>query len=396
MRYLLLAALLLSLAVPAAALVVDEDTVWEGTLVFEEDVRVLQDVTLTITPGTRVEFSGAGLEVLGTLVATGVEFSGQSWDGLLLKGNGRSTVLTKCVIRGAKTGLTVKGGEPTLEQLELSGNQVGIEIRGKAGGSLSLSWFHDNEKVGLFVKEDSTTSVSDCRFEKNGRYGAYLYRAKPTLFTANRFYANKTGLIVAYHGSDPSIEGNSFERNEIAIQVDRAARPMIRKNLLLSNQTGLHAYRRSDPVVSGNLFKSNDVGVLVAYSSYPQVTGNDFVDNALAMKLEFQSSEWESQRGARARAGETAARTAFAGQGMRSVSEEDRQARTLDGTVNARDNWWGQSGTAELNEDGAQGNPSFLHDGRDQETFIDEGQEYPLDKVNFTPWSKTRVTEKRE
>ena len=166
----------------------------------------------------------------------------------------------------------------------------------------------------------------------------------------------------------------------------------MQNNLLAANRIGVYAYRRSDPRLVGNLIANNDIGVLVAYSSYPQIEGNDFIDNQLALKLEYQSSLWEQQRGANARESETATRTAFAGQGMRTVTEADRQADRLDGTVSARGNWWGKSGSSELDKVGALGNPSFIHDGRDQSTFIDAGEEYPLDKVTYSPWSSTPLT----
>lgn len=381
------------MAVPAVALVIDKDTTWQGELSFAEDVRVLQDVTLVIEAGTKVSFSNGGLEVIGNLVASGAEFSGEKWDGILLKGNDSQTILSECLVKGAKTGITVKGGAPVIEKLELVNNKVGIELRGKAAGKVSGSTFIENEKVGLFVKEDSTTKVTNCRFQNNGRYGAYLYRAKPEMFVANGFYNNDVGLMIAYHGSDSLVEDNHFENNEVAIQVDRAARPTLKGNQLLKNKTGLYAYRRSDPVVNGNLFQGNDVGVLVAYSSYPQIEGNDFVDNGLALKLEFQSSQWESARGEEARASEMASRSAFSGQGMRTVTEEDRKASNLKGVVEASGNWWGSKGTAELEKIGEEGNPGFVHDGRDQERFVDEGKEYPLDKVVFAPWSKLPKTE---
>jgi len=392
-RYCLLIIMLLQVAFPAAAMVVDRDTTWQGELSFAEDVRVLPDVTLTVAAGSKVSFSNGGLEVVGTLIATDAEFSGQTWDGLLLKGSDSKTVLFRCVVRGAKTGIAIKGGMPTLEKLELIDNEIGVEVRGKAGGKLVSSSFVGNEKVGLFIKDDSTTSVSGCRFDKNGRYGAYIYRSNPQMFTANSFSNNEVGLMIAYHGSNPLIDNNDFEQNTVAIQVDRTAKPEIKENRLINNQTGLYAYRRSDPVVAGNRFAKNDIGVLVAYSSYPHVEGNDFIDNQLAMKLEYQSSEWEMQRGAEARASETAARTAFAGQGMRTVSEEDRKARNLAGVVEAGGNWWGVEGSAELATIGTAGNPSFIHDGRDQATFEDAGNVYPLDRVAFSPWSRTPLTE---
>ena len=353
----------------------------------------MQEVTLTIAPGSKLHFSGAGLEISGRLVAQEAEFSGENWEGLRLKGTDATTRISDCVIKGAATGIFVQGGAPHLEKLTLSGNKVGIELRGKAAGKVVNCRFVENRKVGLFIKDDSTTAVIGCRFENNLRYGAYLYHALPQAFQGNDFVKNDIGLMVAYHGSDPKVENNRFEENKIAIQVDRAARPQIRGNLLRANQTGLYIYRRSDPLVTGNRIEANGVGVLVAYSSYPLISGNDFLKNEMALKLEFQSSAWELQRGADARAGETTARSAFAGQGMRSVTEDDRRAKRLDGMVSASDNWWGEGGTAELVKIGKAGNPSFIHDGRDQTTFIDAGEEFLLDKVAHAPWNCVRLSE---
>lgn len=373
---------------PAAALVISADTLWTGELSFSEDVRVLPGATLTIAPGSSLYFNAVHLEIAGRLVADDVVFSGQGWGGLLLKGSDNSTRLSGCVIKGAETGLLVQGGAPLLERLTLTDNKIGLELRGKAAGKVVDCRFMNNRKVGLFLKDNSTTEVSGSLFEKNGRYGAYIYHALPNSFQGNRFVGNAVALMIAYHGSDPELIDNRFEGNEVAIQVDRAARPVLRGNLLRGNQTGLYVYRRSDPLVVGNRFEKNQLALLVAYSSYPRIEGNDFAANGLSLKLEFQSSKWEEQRGEAARAGETSARSAFAGQGMRSVTEDDRRAKGIDGTVNATGNWWGEAGTVELAKIGAKGNPSFIHDGRDQATFNDAGETFPLDRVVYLPWSE--------
>lgn len=393
MRFFVFTVLALFFATQAEALVVDRDTVWEGRQSFNEDVQVLAGTTLTIAPGSQLYFTGSGLDVSGRLVAEGVEFSGENWDGLRLKGTDSSTRISDCVIKGAATGIFIQGGAPHLEGVILSANKVGIELRGKAAGKLVNCSFTGNLKVGLFIKDDSSTAVLDCRFTNNLQYGAYLYHARPQRFQGNLFVKNDIGLMIAYHGTDPEVVDNRFEENKIAVQVDRAARPVLRRNLLLGNQTGFYIYRRSDPLVTGNRIEDNDVGLLVAYSSYPEIEDNDFLHNEMALKLEFQSSSWEAARGADARAGETSSRSAFAGQGMRSVTEDDRRARHLDGVVKAGNNWWGEEATLELAEIGPDGNPSFIHDGRDQATFTDAGEEFPLDKVAHSPWRKLPVTE---
>ncbi|MHB8709738.1 MAG: right-handed parallel beta-helix repeat-containing protein [Desulfuromonadales bacterium] len=374
----------------ASALTLTRDTRWSGELRFAGSVTVPAGVALEVAPGTRVRFAAGGLEVAGRLVAERTEFSGEKWDGLTLRGCDDRTRLTDVTVRGAKTGILVQGGTPVLDRVTARDNEVGVELRGKAAATVSDGLFRGNRKVGLFIKDDSVARVTGCRFEHNGKFGAYIYRARPAAFSANRFSDNPVGLMIAYFGSDPRVEGNRFENNATAIEVDRAAQPELRGNLLIGNRIALFLQRRADPLVTGNRFADNQVAIKLAFSSYPRITGNDFAGNPLALKLEFQSSTWEREQGAAARAGEVAAVGAFgSGQGAKSVTEDERRPATLDGTIDARGNWWGEAGNLELARAGEKGNPTFIHDGRDQPAFVEKGQDYPLDTVVFAPWSAT-------
>jgi hypothetical protein len=392
-RFPALLLILLLGAVPAQALTLAHDTRWSGELRFNELVVVPAGVTLEIAAGTRINFTTGGLEVAGRLIADQARFSGKQWDGLTLKGCDAQTRLRAVDISGARTALLVQGGSPLLDRITAHDNEVGMELRGKSAATVSDGVFTGNRKVGLFIKDDSVARVTGCRFEANGKYGAYIYRARPVAFSGNRFNGNPVGLMIAYFGSDPKVEGNRFENNETAIEVDRAAQPELRGNLLRGNRTALSLQRRADPQVVGNRFSDNQVAIKLAFSSYPHITGNDFTGNPLALKLEFQSSAWEREQGAAARAGEVAAVGAFgSGQGAKTVTEAERKPATLDGTIDARGNWWGEAGNLELARGGEPGNPTFIHDGRDQPTFLEKGKNYPLDTVVFAPWSAAAHT----
>lgn len=377
----------------ASAMTLERDARWEGRRTLAETIHVPSGVTLTLAPGSQLEFTAGGLEVTGRLVAERTEFLGRDWLGIVLKNCDQSTRLTAVTVAGARTGILVQGGSPRLEELELRGNRIGIELRGRAAGVVQGSRFVGNSKVGLMVKDDSTTRITACSFDGNGKFGAYLYRSQPAVFRGNRFTGNGTGLMIAFHGTDPRISDNLFTGNEHGIQVDRAARPMLEGNRVVANRIGLHLYRRSDPLVRGNLVAENDIGILVGYSSYPQIVGNDLVANGLALRLEYQSSAWEEAQGAAARGAEVAAQGAFGGQGRPNVTEEQRRARDLDGTVEATGNWWGEAATRELEKGDVEQNPSFIFDGRDQPTFREGGRDYPLDRVLFAPWRRQPVTE---
>ena len=389
MRIPALCLVLLALAGSAQALTIERDTRWSGERRIAEKVTVPSGVTLTLLPGTVVRFAAAGsLEVTGRLTGENARLVGEQWGGVTLKGCDAGTRLTAVEVSGARTGVLVQGGNPLLERLTLRDNEVGIELRGKSAATVRDGLFSANRKVGLFIKDDSPVVATGNRFEANVKYGAYIYRATPAQFARNRFERNPTGLMIAYFGSDPVVADNHFTDNEVGIEVDRAARPLLRGNRLEGNRTGLLLQRRADPQVTGNRFAGNREAIRLAYSSYPRIVGNDFAGNDLAIRLEFQSSTWEREQGASTRAGEVAAAGAFgSGQGARTVSEEQRRPAALDGTIDARDNWWGEPGNLELARSGDAGNPSFIHDGRDQPTFIEAGKSYPLDRVLFAPWS---------
>lgn len=384
--------LLLALsASPALALTLSRDTVWQGAREVRDEVRVEAGVTLTILPGSRISFTGGHLEVAGRLIADDVHFSGTGWGGIILKGCDSSTRIRNCRIEGAKTGIFVGGGAPRLEGTTLHRNDVGIEIKQQSTATISACRISENRKVGLFIKDEATPHVSGCIISKNGKYGVYIYRALPAVFTGNTFNGNDTALMISNAGSDPLIKANHFEKNRMAILVDRAARPLLDGNILRDNQIGVRLYRRADAAITGNLFERNSDALSIAYSSYPRISSNDFVSNQRAILLEFQSSIWEKSNGSTVRENEAESRGAFSqANGHAAAAEERRRPDSeLNGFVDARNNWWGEEGSRELTRPGGSGNLSFIHDGRDTPTFVDGGKEWPLDQVSFSPWQSS-------
>lgn len=391
MKKVLVLCILLLGAAPALALTLSRDTTWQGQRELREEVRVEAGATLTILPGSKITFSGGHLEVAGRLLADDVHFSGSGWGGIILKGCDSTTRIRNCRIEGAKTGLFIGGGAPRLEGTTLQNNDVGIELKQQSTAAITNCRINENRKVGLFIKDESSPLVSGCTISKNGKYGVYIYRARPAGFTGNTLSENDTALMISNAGSDPRIQGNTFTQNKIAILVDRAARPLLTENLLRDNQTGVRLYRRADAAIDGNRFERNNEALSIAYSSYPRIQHNDFVANRRAIVLEFQSSSWEKSNGSTVRESAAENRGAF---GQSNGHAADAAARRrpdaeLNGSVDARHNWWGEAESRELTRIGASGNPTFIHDGRDAPTFVDGGKEWPLDQVLFVPWQST-------
>ena len=389
MKKLLVLGILLLGAAPALGLTISRDTTWQGERKIKGEVRVETGATLTILAGSKITFSGGHLEVAGRLVAEDVDFRGNGWGGILLKGCDSTTIIRNCRIEGAKTGLFIGGGAPRIEGTTLRNNEVGIELKQQSTATISNCRISANRKVGLFIKDESSPLVSGCTISNNGKYGVYIYRARPAGFTGNTLSENDTALMISNAGSDPRIQGNTFSKNKIAILVDRAASPLLTENLLRDNQTGVRLYRRADAAIDGNRFVNNNDALSIAYSSYPRIHHNDFAGNRRAILLEFQSSNWEKSNGSTVRESEAVNRGAFGqGSGHDAADAEARRRpdAELDGTIDARHNWWGEEGTRELSRIRTSGNPTFIDDGRDAPTFVDGGKEWPLDRVNFTPW----------
>jgi len=380
---LIMACCLLPASLPAMTLT--GETLWQGEMVLREAVRVEAGATLRIAPQSKIVFESGGLTVAGRLIARECEMSGRNWAGIVLKGVSAETLVADCTVRGAATGILIESGAPRLEGLTLEQNRIGIELRQKSDATVSGCLFRANSRVGLFVKDGATAAVVNNQFEKNGKFGAYLYRSTPRKFSGNVFNANPTGLMISHFGSNPKLLENCLSGNGTAVLVDRAARPVLERNDIRDNEIGVRCYRRSDPLLKKNRISANRTGVSIAYSSYPQLRGNDLSNNGVALFLEYQSAQWEREKGAAAREDEVA-HSAFGAQPRQTVSEADRRPQKLDGTIDARENWWGEAQTVELKGLSAGGNPSFIDDGRDRPTFSESGKDWPLDRVRFAPW----------
>ncbi|WP_169513275.1 right-handed parallel beta-helix repeat-containing protein [Geopsychrobacter electrodiphilus] len=358
---------------------------WQGVVRLSESLHVEKTGRLILAPGTHVQ-SNFEIEVSGVLQATDAAFSGEDWPGLVLKGTGPETKLMNCRFSGAQTAITVIGGAPQFSRLTLENNRIGIELRQKTAALVENSTFRKNNRVGLFLKDGTTATVKGNLFTQQGKFGAYIYRAKPAVFAGNRFTENPTGLMISHYGSDPLVFNNSFEGNSLGIMVDRSANPRVQKNVFDANVTAIKLYRRSDPLIEKNQFQRNHQAIHISFSSYPQIHYNDFISNGKALVLEFQSSTWETQKGASARQKQISGQGAFGGQKQGQVTEEQRRARNLDGTIDARQNWWGTTETHELLKLGAAANLPWIVDGKDTPFFEESGQEFPLDQVRWSPY----------
>ncbi len=124
------------------------DTVWSGTVTVSEDTRVVEGATLTIEPGTTLEFLEAfstktdpqywspNTELLidGRLVAEGeparrIRFvpAEVRWGGIVV-GKGGEAVISYADVVGAEEALLLAGGATSLGSVKISGSDYGIVV----------------------------------------------------------------------------------------------------------------------------------------------------------------------------------------------------------------------------------------------------------------------------
>ncbi len=210
---LLAAVLAVAVPLPAAAdgemAVVDRDTVWEGRMVFDRTVVVRKGATLTLRPGTRVEFlrkdgdgddiGDAALRVEGRLVAVGtreepiVFTSGEEeprpadWRFVIIEFS-RDSILTHCRISYAYSGLQVHYSTVRVAHCVFSNNVDGFRF------------------------STANVVVENCLMEGNVNGVRYEERRSRTTIRKNVIRGNQVGVfcVVESEGSTELTENNIY------------------------------------------------------------------------------------------------------------------------------------------------------------------------------------------
>jgi hypothetical protein len=141
-----------------AAIIIDTNTVWSGSVPVDQDIYIANGVTLTLSPGTILEISASDsgniglypdkVEIMvdGTLVADQTTFraSGGFWQGISILASGSASI-TDCTIRSAVIG--IQSG--TTNAVTISGNEIRY-LRGKDG---TLADPAGGTAFGIFVTD---------------------------------------------------------------------------------------------------------------------------------------------------------------------------------------------------------------------------------------------------
>lgn len=149
-----------------------------------------------------------------------------------------------------------------------------------------------------------------------------------------------------------------------------------------------------NPEVFRNDFIDNDTAVYLHLSSYPTIKENNFDGNRMHIALDNMSYDWEL-RATRKPNRNLQMQNDFLVKQGRAMPKSMRVEVKSDGFVDARDNYWGQKTTAEMESKGDDAEISSIMDGHDLPILTYDGWpgEYKKDRVKYSGWLVDRLAD---
>jgi parallel beta-helix repeat protein len=349
----------------------------------------------TVAPGAVLKFRGGRLVVRGRLLVEGSAerpvriLADASFEGVDFRG-GDGSRIANALFSGGRRGVTVTGARVALRGVRFERGAIGLEIGQYGRAEVRDCVFDSHERAGILVKRGGALDVSGSRFSGARRSGIYVYGAGGVSVRGCRFEKNEAGLQASMYGASVTVADSVFAANGTGILVEKMAVPTVSGCELTGNKVGLRFSRRAEGAVSNCTIADNGDGVLVEYSSYPVFRGNRFRKNReYAVRLNHQSSQWEGEAGEEDRDAPGGPGAPVAGSGGRSDFRPGGEGASagrpaakkgkLDGTVDFRDNDWGDGGV----EKGGAGGKRAIRDAADEPFFDFKGKRYKMDRIAY-------------
>jgi len=246
-----------------SALTISSNTEWYGIYKFASNVTISSGATLTITPGSRVQFpdltSGyPSFSVYGNLVADGTSeapilFTSsdpnpakKDWYGIRVYStiNPNITVIDNCIIEYSYLGIYLSGASIDVTNNISQNNYYGLQVRSGANPTVTSNEFisntygtyvylgsgtytnnliKDNSSRGMYFSGTSTPRLISNTVDNNGSYGVYMYNHADVQFgnqTGGRGYnevINNSSIgIYANNYCDPFLGTTDAYNNQLS------------------------------------------------------------------------------------------------------------------------------------------------------------------------------------
>ncbi len=277
------------------------DTTWakaQSPLVLTASVTVKQGATLTVEPGTVVQFLlGARLVVQGALVARGtaeapirftsaVEKEPTPFDGEGIffadSSDDARCILERCTVEYQRVGVDCAASSPVLRHCVLArSGKAGLRVAEGAEPRLDATCrIESNDSVGVLAQGTALT-LRRCLVLKNGGDGIRLAdKAKGTI-EACRIRDNAGHGIALDNFASPAIQGNEIAANRgCGINANRFSQPAIQGNAIRDNAgSGIHCTLSSAATITGNLIEGNRDYPITLEKSDGAITANLILRN---------------------------------------------------------------------------------------------------------------------
>jgi hypothetical protein len=198
------------------------DTTWTGAMRFTGLTVVAGGVTVTVEPGTTLEFAQrAGLEVHGALLVNGtaakpitakIENGGQYWGPIAVHG---LTRLTYVDFDGGQ--LTTNGPSANLEIVDSKFVKANGDYVIMNGGNLNMQYSQlgpddgETDSTHCQLHINTATTINVLRSNIAGApFGIMLYGGIDSSFQLNNWYANDKDVDTA-SGANGNFSGSWFE-----------------------------------------------------------------------------------------------------------------------------------------------------------------------------------------
>lgn len=248
---------------------ITEDTEWRGKVIVRGSVTVAPQATVTISPGTVVQFSrAAGAEntpvllVRGRIAAGGTkdrpvkflpmgdEPRSATWQGIMFLASEKNNILEHCRIEGAETGVDAAYSTVTVRDSIFSGCRTALRVRDSRAHISGCAASNCELGAGLY---DSETEIAGGTMASNR---TAIFAKGSSLYLTDNVMADNSKEALRAEESTVKITGSKFGGNG--------------DGLVLSACEGL---------VSGNRIAQNGGCGISLAGSRVRVTANDISQN---------------------------------------------------------------------------------------------------------------------
>ncbi len=274
------------------------DQTWSGTVIIDGVIQFGPKATLTVLPGTKVEFTrndadgdGIGeneIYIQGRLVAKGtadkpIVFTSAEkikrpgdWGAVnIMVSQGRINRLSHCIIEYGYRGFHMHFSKASITDSKLRHNYMGIQCQ-DSDLDVERCEINDN-KCGAIVFRDSRLKIKNCNIHDNLWGIRFLYgRAE---ITGNMLAGNLINGIT-FSETKVKVSGNILRDNRKGISADKS-QVEITGNVLADNyESGLYL-KRSNGAVTGNQITGNGYTGISITDSDVKIAGNNIRANGV-------------------------------------------------------------------------------------------------------------------